>query len=408
MSTPVKRTPWNKDLSQFRKDHGLSKKVLLNCCLFRWIISWASPIQKVNTIFAKKKMFNAWVGINLPFPNYFSELFICRAAPLLQPFTEQGRRERCDGREKANLALAGLCWQHLVTEGCGPGQDNLLNSKLNVRMGKKGDLSNFERGMVVGARRAGLSISQSPQLLGFSLTTISRVYKEWSEKAKSSSMRQSCGPGGMFFAAFCYFDTCTMWELRRSESDDRRCLATRPLSSDFSSRTSDNREDTEQEFRLGFQDGCALKKDMNILDGIRPVSRKPIELSHLESQFSNCTAKEARKLPESDVSAFRPLMCSYQKDGLACIDFKKSEATLWIADARVVMPTLPVDASSLVLFSGFFFRSADSYLKGIEDVDSNIVSAKIRPTSCGLHRAQKWAGSGPTLFPLGTQLVYCC
>jgi len=26
----------------------------------------------------------------------------------------------------------------------------LVNSKLNVRMGKKGDLSNFERGMVVG------------------------------------------------------------------------------------------------------------------------------------------------------------------------------------------------------------------------------------------------------------------
>jgi len=25
--------------------------------------------------------------------------------------------------------------------------------ELNVRMGKKGDLSNFERGMVVGARR---------------------------------------------------------------------------------------------------------------------------------------------------------------------------------------------------------------------------------------------------------------
>jgi len=33
------------------------------------------------------------------------------------------------------------------------------------------------RGMVVGARRAGLSISQSAQLLGFSHTTISRVYK---------------------------------------------------------------------------------------------------------------------------------------------------------------------------------------------------------------------------------------
>jgi len=57
-------------------------------------------------------------------------------------------------------------------------------------MGKKGDLSNFEHGMVVGARRADLSISQSAQLLGFSCTTISTVYKEWCEKGKTSSMRK--------------------------------------------------------------------------------------------------------------------------------------------------------------------------------------------------------------------------
>jgi len=34
-------------------------------------------------------------------------------------------------------------------------------------MGNKSDLSYFERGMVVGARRAGLSISQSAQFQDF-------------------------------------------------------------------------------------------------------------------------------------------------------------------------------------------------------------------------------------------------
>ncbi len=46
-------------------------------------------------------------------------------------------------------------------------------------MGKKEDLSDFEHGMIVGVRRAGLSISKTADLLGFSRTNISMVYREW-------------------------------------------------------------------------------------------------------------------------------------------------------------------------------------------------------------------------------------
>ncbi len=51
-------------------------------------------------------------------------------------------------------------------------------------MGKKGDLRDFECGIVVGLRRAGLSISKTADLLGFPRTTISRFTENGPKKRK--------------------------------------------------------------------------------------------------------------------------------------------------------------------------------------------------------------------------------
>ncbi len=99
------------------------------------------------------------------------------------------------------------------------GEDDLLKFKQSIRMGKKGDLSDFERGMVVGDRRAGLSISKTAGLLGFSPATISRVYKEWSKKEKISSERQLCGRK-------CLVDVRRPRRMDRLVRDDRKATVT--------------------------------------------------------------------------------------------------------------------------------------------------------------------------------------
>ena len=59
-------------------------------------------------------------------------------------------------------------------KACRHCQDNSLKLKPSTRMGKKWDSRDFEGGMFV---EAGLSISGTAVLLGFSSTTISRVQK---------------------------------------------------------------------------------------------------------------------------------------------------------------------------------------------------------------------------------------
>ncbi len=85
-----------------------------------------------------------------------------------------------------------ITWQKLNAFKHRCGEDDMQKFKPSIRIGKKGDLSDFERGMVVGARRAGLSFSKTADLLGTSRTTISMVYRESSEKEKISCGRQLC------------------------------------------------------------------------------------------------------------------------------------------------------------------------------------------------------------------------
>ncbi len=73
--------------------------------------------------------------------------------------------------------------------------------------------------MVVGDRQAGLSISKTADLLGFSRTTISKVYRELSEKEKISSERQLCGRK-------CLVDVRDQRRMGRLVRDDRKATVT--------------------------------------------------------------------------------------------------------------------------------------------------------------------------------------
>ncbi|GBM30310.1 hypothetical protein AVEN_204672-1 [Araneus ventricosus] len=55
------------------------------------------------------------------------------------------------------------------------------------------DLSDFERGVIVGAREMGHSIFEVAMEFGFSRTTISRVYREYRVSGKTSNFRHRCG-----------------------------------------------------------------------------------------------------------------------------------------------------------------------------------------------------------------------
>ncbi|GBL75843.1 hypothetical protein AVEN_146459-1 [Araneus ventricosus] len=69
----------------------------------------------------------------------------------------------------------------------------VVRSVTTATMAGYQDLSEFERGVIVGAREMGHSISEVAMKFGFSRTTISRVYREYRESGKTSNLRHRCG-----------------------------------------------------------------------------------------------------------------------------------------------------------------------------------------------------------------------
>lgn len=79
---------------------------------------------------------------------------------------------------QANCMAATQC-----IKPCGRDGDDLLKSKESIRIGKKGDLSDFDCGTVVGCKRC-----VGHKLLIYwdclTNTSLSRIYQEWSHKEK--------------------------------------------------------------------------------------------------------------------------------------------------------------------------------------------------------------------------------
>ncbi len=159
-------------------------------------------------------------------------------------------------------------------------------------MGKKGDLSDFERGMVVGARRPGLSISKTADLLGFSCTTISSVYRECSQKEKISSERQLCGRK-------CLVDVRGQRRMARLVKDDRKTTVTQITTRYNQSMQNSNSERTT--LRILKQMGYSSRRPHRV--PLLSAKNKKRRLQFAQAH-QNWTIEDCKNVAWSDESRF--------------------------------------------------------------------------------------------------------
>ncbi|GBM00351.1 hypothetical protein AVEN_179174-1 [Araneus ventricosus] len=97
------------------------------------------------------------------------------------------------------LQITGVCNQSSQPDAVGNAyirqqmSDKCTRSVPAAAMAGYQDLSDFEHGVITGAREMGHSISEVAMKFGFSRTTISRVYLEYQVSGKTSNFRHRCG-----------------------------------------------------------------------------------------------------------------------------------------------------------------------------------------------------------------------
>ena len=60
-------------------------------------------------------------------------------------------------------------------------------------MGKRGDLSELQKGMIIGFRAKGGSISETAQFVNCSRAAVVKVYREWTNGTIANKRRGNCG-----------------------------------------------------------------------------------------------------------------------------------------------------------------------------------------------------------------------